>query len=81
MDQHIVHELAHAAPLLHKHGSAGIDAHGDLCWTFDRKQLQLWSSSNTSQLPLIKHLPYPVSSAVIVAAARYQVSDQRLHCT
>ena len=73
MEQPTVTELAQATALVHKHASAGVSDHGQLCWKFDRKQLQLWSSSDTSRLPLFGHLPYTVSSAVSVSAAQHQV--------
>lgn len=72
----VVQDVAQATAFLHQHALAGFAAQGQLCWAFERKQLQLWQCKESSQLPWVGHLPYPVSSALSVSATRYHVSDQ-----
>ena len=64
--------LSQASTLVYRHAQAGIAASGQ-CWTFDRKELHTWNTTEISQLPLFGHLPYPVSTQVSVSVSQYQV--------
>lgn len=56
---------AQASHLKHKHGLAGFDVSGSLCWMFANANLVVWAANHGSELLASASLPCRVSRPLV----------------